>query len=112
MNIYAISNNYNPNFGITSKVRIPMKNGTTTLLEVTGDVRKDGTAKITKIIGNIMHKGKSVGQTKEYINENGFSIERFAAISDELSKGAKDEPADVADKIFDSIVMPRIDYNA
>ena len=41
MNI-TLSNNSNPNFGITSKVRIPMKNGTTTLLKVTGEKNSKG----------------------------------------------------------------------
>ena len=41
MNI-AKSNSNNPNFGITSKVRIPMENGTTTLLKVTGEKNSKG----------------------------------------------------------------------
>ena len=107
MNI-TLSNNSNPNFGITSKVRIPMKNGTTTLLNVTGDTDK---CNITDIIGNIMYKGKVIGQTKEYHNKNGFKDQRFAVICEELSQGAK-EPDTVIDKIMDSIQHPNIDLNA
>jgi len=111
MNISAISSNSNPNFGVTSKVRIPMKDGTTTLLNVTGEVNKNGTIKITKIFGDIMSKGKSIGKTKEYANKKGFDNQRFAVISEELSKDAK-EPDTVMDKLFDAIKKPNIDYNA
>ena len=107
MNI-TLSNNSNLNFGITSKVRIPMKNGTTTLLNVTGDTKK---CNITDIIGNIMYKGKVIGQTKEYHNKKGFNDQRFAVICEELSQGAK-EPDTVMDKIIDSIQRPNIDLNA
>jgi hypothetical protein len=112
MNILPVSNNYSPNFGITSKVRIPMKDGSTTLLNVTGEAKKDGySVKITKIVGDIMRKGKSIGKTKEYENKTGFSEERFAVISEELGQNAKD-PDSVMDKIFDAIKKPNPDYNA
>ena len=110
MNI-TLSNNSNLNFGITSKVRIPMKNGTTTLLKVTGEKNNKGKPIYTDIIGDIMQKGKVIGQTKEYHNKNGFKDERFAVICEELSQGAK-EPDTVMDKIMDSIQHPNIDLNA
>lgn len=111
MNISAIPNYSNPNFGITSKVRIPMQDGTTTLLNVTGEVKKNGTVKIMKIYGDIMSKGKSIGKTKKYENRNGFDTQRFAVITEELAKDAK-EPDTVMDKIFAAINKPRVDYNA
>lgn len=110
MKISAISNNSNPNFGITSKVRIPMKDGTTTLLKVTGDVKNDS-VKITKIVGDIMSKGKSIGKTKKYANKKGFDVESFAVISEEIGKNAK-EPETVLGKIFEAINKPNVDYNA
>lgn len=110
MNITSI-NNTNPNFGITSKVRIRMQDGTTTLLKVTGKKDLYGRGIFTDIIGDIMHKGKVVGKTKEYHNKKGFSIQRFAAICEELSQGAK-KPDSVQDKILASIEKPNVDYNA
>ncbi len=110
MNIASI-NSTNPNFGITSKVRIPMKNGTTTLLSVTGEKNSKGVAVFTDIIGDIMHKGKVVGKTKEYHNKHGFNDQRLAAICDELSKDAK-EPDSVIYQVMDSIQKPNIDFNA
>lgn len=111
MNISAISNNSNPKFGITSKVRIPMKDGTTTLLNVTGEVKTNGSVIITRIFGDIMSKGKSIGKIKEYKDKNGFKIERFAVISEKIGKNAK-EPDTVSDKIYDAIKKPNADYNA
>lgn len=110
MNITSI-NSTNPNFGIKSKVRIPMQNGTTTLLEVTGEKNHKGMSIFTDIVGDIMHKGRIVGKTKEYHNKRGFNDQKLAAICEELSKDAK-EPDTVIDKVIASIEAPNIDYNA
>lgn len=111
MNLAITPYSTNPNFGITSKVRIPMENGSTLLLNVTGEMKPSGTVNITRIVGDFMRKGKSVGKTKEYANKDGFNPNRFTVIADELSKGAK-EPDTVIDKIFDAISNPSIDFNA
>ena len=103
MNILPISNNLNPNFGITNQARIPMKNGTTALLNVTGEATHKGFPKITEITGDIMHKGKVVGKVKEYRNKKGFDVQRLAAIIEELGKDAKN-PNTVMDKIFKAIM--------
>ena len=47
-----------------------MQDGTTTLLNVTGNVRSNGDIIIKKIIGDIMRKGKSIGKTKTYENKH------------------------------------------
>lgn len=111
MNISAINPYSNPNFGITSKVRIKRKDGTTALLNVTGEVLKNRNIKITKITGEIMSKGKSIGKTNEYVDKKGFDAQRFAEISEELARDAK-EPDTVMDKLFDAICRPNSDYNA
>lgn len=110
MYISAI-NSTNLNFGLTSKVRIPMKDGTTTLLYVTGHKSRKWDYVFTRIVGDKMWKGKVVGQIKEYNNKNGFGDERLAVISEEIGIGAE-EPDTVVDKIIDSIARPNVDYNA
>ena len=112
MNICAISNNSNLNFGITNKARIPLKDGTTMVLNVTGDMRKNGRIRFTQIVGEIMSKGKSLGKTKEYKCSRGLSDEAFAAMAEELAQNAK-EPEEVVFTIFGSIADPEfIDFNA
>jgi len=88
-----------------------MKDGTETLLYVTGDVKKDGYVKITKIIGEILSKDKIIGKTKEYTNKRGFDSERFAVITEGLGKNAKKTDT-VIEKIFFAITAPSVDYNA
>ena len=111
MNISPISYNSNPNFGITSKVRIPMKDGTTTLLFVVGDAKKNGSLKIKRIFGKIMSKGKAIADTKNYVNKKGFDEQELAVIATELGTDAKN-PEPIIGDIIDSIACPRIDYNA
>ena len=111
MNIYAISDISNQNFGITNKARIPLKDGTTMVLKVTGAIRKNGTIKFTNIAGDIMSKGKSVGKTKEYSCNKGLSAEDFAVMIEELGQNAK-EPDSVMNTVFDSLAYHTIDFNA
>ena len=140
MQVQNISVSSNPNFGKISKVRIPMKDGTTKLLEVTGEVNSyNGTIEITDIVGKIMHKGKEIGKKFEYHCENrpektgvstiiknlfkdkgckidfepeyGFRDEELAVIGEEIAQGSR-EPYTVISKIFNSIAEPNIDLNA
>ena len=110
--INAISCNYNPNFGITSKVRIPLKDGTTALLRVTGDAKELGYPKITKIICNIMKKGKSLEET-QYKGAKGIdsTTEIMLDVLNYLGEKPK-ESISIPSKILEAIEKPSIDYNA
>ena len=110
MNISAIANNSNPNFGIICKVRIPMKDGTTALLRVKGDLTKNDTVKITQVTGDIMSKGKSIGKTKEYVEKDGFDEYGVIFMSNEIGEKAK-EPDKVLDKIVDAMYKILDYYN-
>ena len=133
MQVQNISVSSNLNFGKISKVRIPMKDGTTKLLEVTGEVNSyNGTIEITDIVGKIMHKGKEIGENRpektgvstiiknlfkdkgckiDFEPEYGFRDEELAVIGEEIAQGSR-EPDTVISKIFNSIAEPNIDLNA
>ena len=104
MKILGISQPAPCNFG--SRIRIPMKNGTTTVLNI---VNKPHSGKITQISGDIMHKGKSLEKIL-YKNKKGFSDERFAEIIETLCKDAIN-PEEASYKITMNQLMHTIDYN-
>ena len=93
------------NFG--SRIRIPMNDGTTTVLDI---VSKPHSYKVTKVTGDIMSKGKSIAKIN-YQNKHGFSDERFAAIVDELCQKAVD-PQGASFKIINNIIAKTVDYEA
>ena len=114
MNISKI-NAVNPNFEGYAKVRIPMNNGSTKVLEVVSDeVVKNGKIvghKITNITGKVMRKGKVVEEMKGFFNKRGFSDNRLVTIAVEIGKDAK-EPDTVMDKLMSAVYHPTIDLNA
>lgn len=105
MQITGISQSMSLNFG--SKIRIPMNDGTTTVLDI---ANKPNSYKVTKISGDIMSKGKSLHKIL-YQNKKGFSDERFAAILENLCKNAVD-PEGASFKIINDLAIKMIDYEA
>lgn len=90
-----------------SRIRIPMKDGSTTVLRV---VNKPNSSKVTEVSGDVMRKGKSVKQIM-YKNKKGFSDERFAVIIETICKDAIN-PEEASNKITLNQLMHTIDYDA
>ena len=107
MQIAGISQMQALNFG--SKVRIPLNDGTTAVLDV---ISKPRSYKVTEVTGDIMSHGKSLKKIS-YKNKKGFSDERFAAIVDIICKNAVD-PEGASFKIINNVIAKtkNLDYEA
>ena len=95
MQILAMSSMSNLNFGT---VRVPMKDGTTAVLDVVRSTKNK--ADIVEISGNIMKQGKSV-QKIFYHNKKGFKPERLAVIIESICKNAINIEQAITDIIMD-----------
>ena len=103
MQIAGISQMQALNFG--SKVRIPLNDGTTAVLDV---ISKPRSYKVTEVTGDIMSHGKSLKKIS-YKNKKGFSD----AIVDIICKNAVD-PEGASFKIINNVIAKtkNLDYEA